>query len=71
MKSLQIVDPTLVAFNRALEIIFGYTFQIIAMEQMPTLLSITGTCLVLFSILAISVQDILIQYIPEKIKFLF
>ena len=71
IKSLQIVDPTLVAFNRALEIIFGYAFQIIVMEQMPTLLSITGAGLVLFSVLAISLQDILIRYIPEKMKFLF
>ena len=71
IKSLQIIDPTLVAFNRALEIIFGYAFQIIVMEQMPTLLSITGAGLVLFSVLAISLQDILIRYIPEKMKFLF
>ena len=59
------------AFNRALEIIFGYAFQIIVMKQMPTLLSITGAGLVLFSVLAISLQDTLIRYIPKKIKKLF
>ena len=70
-KALQLVDPTLVSFIKALEIIFGYIFQTIIMKQMPTVLSITGAGLVLFSITAISLQDFLIGYIPEKVKFLF
>ena len=70
-KALQLVDPTLVAFIRALEIIFSYVFQTVIMRQMPTVLSISGAGLVLFSITAISIQDFLIGCIPEKIKFLF
>ena len=70
-KSLQMIDPTTVAFIRALEIIFGYAFQIIIMHQLPTLLSIAGASLVLISILAITLQNYLLSIIPNKIKFLF
>ena len=70
-KSLQMIDPTVVAFIRALEIIFGYVFQVFVMQQIPTVLSLVGTGLVLISIIAISLQNILIVHIPENIRFLF
>ena len=70
-KSLQMVDPTIVAFLRSIEIVFGYIFQVIIMEQIPTVVCLTGAGLTLISILAMSLQDVLLPYIPEKIRFLF
>ena len=70
-KSLQMVDPTIVAFLRSIEIVFGYIFQVTIMEQIPTLVCITGAGLTLISILAMSLQVVVLPYIPEKIRFLF
>ena len=70
-KSLQMVDPTIVAFLRSIEIVFGYIFQVAIMEQIPTVVCITGAGLILISVLAMSLQNVLIPYIPEKIRFLF
>ena len=70
-KSLQMVDPTIVAFIRSLEIIFGYIFQVAIMNQIPTVLSLVGAGFVLISVLAISLQDILMVHIPERIRYLF
>ena len=70
-KSLQMVDPTIVAFLRSIEIVFGYVFQVTIMEQIPTVVCITGAGLTLISIFAMSLQDVVLPYIPEKIRFLF
>ena len=70
-KSLQLVDPTVVAFIRSLEIVFGYVFQVAIMHQIPTVLSLIGAGFVLISVLFISLQDVLIEYIPERVRFLF
>ena len=70
-KSLKLVDPTVVGFIRSLEIIFGYIFQVAVMKEIPTVMSLIGSGLVLFSVLAISLQDILMRRIPENIQYLF
>ena len=70
-KALKMVDPTLVSFLRSLEIVFGFVFQVAVMQQIPTVLSLAGAGMVLVSIIAISLQDLLMVYIPEKIRFLF
>ena len=70
-KALKMVDPTLVAFLRSLEIEFGFIFQMAVMKQIPTVLSLIGAGMVLISIVAVSLQDLLMVYIPEKIRFLF
>ena len=70
-KSLQMIDPTIVAFLRSIEIVFGYVFQVIIMEQIPTIVCLTGAGLTLISVLAMSLQDVLLPCIPEKIRFLF
>ena len=41
-KALKMVDPTLVAFLRSLEIVFGFIFQVAVMKQIPTVLSLIG-----------------------------
>ena len=70
-KSLQMIDPTIVAFVRALEIVFAYIAQIAIMHQLPTSLAIIGGSCVLVSVLAMAVQDKVTALIPEKIRFLF
>jgi drug/metabolite transporter (DMT)-like permease len=70
-KALKMVDPTLVAFLRSLEIVFGFIFQIAVMKQIPTVLALSGAGMVLISIIAVSLQDFIMVYIPEKIRFLF
>ena len=70
-KSLQMIDPTIVAFLRSIEIVFGYIFQVTIMEQIPTVVCLTGAGLTLISVLAMSLQDVLLPCIPEKIRFLF
>ena len=70
-KSLQMVDPTIVAFLRSIEIVFGYIFQVAIMKEIPTLICLTGASLTLISVLAMSLQDVLLPCIPEKIRFLF
>ena len=70
-KSLQMIDPTVVAFIRSLEIVFAYIFQITIMSQIPTVLALVGAGLGFISILAISVQHMIMPYIPERIRFLF
>ena len=46
-------------------------FQIAIMHQIPTVLSLVGAGFVLISVLFISLQDVLIEYIPERVRFLF
>ena len=70
-KSLQMIDPTIVAFVRALEIVFAYIAQVAIMHQLPTSLAIIGGSCVLVSVLAMAVQDKVTALIPEKIRFLF
>ena len=70
-RSLQMIDPTVVSFVRALEIIVAYVAQYVIMEEVPTLLSIVGAALVLLSVSSMTLQNFIIQLIPERIRFLF
>ena len=70
-KSLQLIDPTLVAFLRALEIILGYAVQIVIMGQVPSIISISGAFIVLFSVIAMALYSKIYNKIPESIRFLF
>ena len=70
-KSLQLIDPTLVAFLRALEIILGYAVQIVIMGQVPSIISMSGAFIVLFSVIAMALYAKIHDKIPESIRFLF
>ena len=70
-KSLQMIDPTIVAFVRAMEIVFAYVAQIVIMHQLPNLLAIIGGSCVLFSLLAMVFYEKIMILIPEKIRFVF
>ena len=70
-KSLQLIDPTLVAFLRALEIILGYAVQIVIMGQVPSIISMSGAFVVLFSVIAMALYAKVRNKIPESIRFLF
>ena len=56
-KSLQMINPTIVSFFKALEIIMAFSIQIIIMQQYPNILAIIGATLVLLSVTLITVQD--------------
>ena len=70
-KSLQMIDPTLVAFVRSLEIIFGYVVQITILRQIPTILSLTGAILVFASVTAFSMQYRIMALIPYAYRVIF
>ena len=70
-KSLQLIDPTLVAFLRALEIILGYAVQIVIMGQVPSVISMSGAFVVLFSVIAMALYAKIHNKIPESVRFLF
>lgn len=70
-KALQMIDPTVVAYVRALEIVFAYVVQVVFMHQMPAILSIVGATLVLFSVIAIAAQEKFVSVLPERVRFIF
>lgn len=70
-KSLQMIDPTVVAFIRALEIVFAYIIQVAIIQQIPAVMSIIGASLVLLSVFAMALHDKIMAMLPDKIKFLF
>ena len=70
-KSLQMIDPTVVSFVRALEIIVAYVAQYVVMNEVPEMLSIVGAALVLVSVSSMTLQNLIVQIIPQRIRFLF
>ena len=70
-KSLQMIDPTVVSFVRALEIVVAYVAQYVVMEEVPEMLSLIGAALVLISVSSMTLQNFIVQLIPERIRFLF
>ena len=60
-KSLQMIDPIVVSFFKALEVIIAFTIQIIGMHQFPNNFVIIGAILVLLSVILISIQDFLVK----------
>jgi len=57
-RSLQLVPPTTVAVLRAMEIILAYLVQALVMAEVPGLLACSGSSLVVLSVLAFALEDI-------------
>ena len=53
------IDPTVVAFIKTLEIIMAFLVQIVVMKEVPNYLEIIGAILVTISVASIAVQDYL------------
>ena len=70
-KSLQMIDPTCVAFVRSLEIIFGYIVQITTLGQIPSVLSLSGAILVFMAVAAYSLQYRIMAVIPNHFRVIF
>ena len=70
-KSLQMIDPTCVAFVRSLEIIFGYIVQITILGQIPSVLSLSGAVLVFVSVASYSLQYRIMAVIPYAFRVIF
>ena len=58
-RSLRLIPPTTVAVLRAMEIILAYTVQALVMGQIPNSLSITGSGLVMVSVVSFALEEIL------------
>ena len=69
-KSLQMIDPTIVAFIRSLEIILAYIVQFAIIGDIPNTLSLIGASIVLLCVTAMTLQTFLISLVPERFQFL-
>ena len=69
-KALQMIDPTVVAFVRALEIVLEYTIQVSFMHQVPGVLSIVGALLVMISVFGMAFQEKIVSTLPERIRLI-
>jgi len=56
-RSLQLIPPTTVAVLRALEIILAYIAQAAVMGEIPNILAITGSTIVMFSVIAFALEE--------------
>ncbi len=67
-KSLQMIDPTVVAFVRSFEIVLAYIVQIGIIGDLPNTLSLIGAGMVLVSVTAMSLQKQLISLLPSRLQ---
>ena len=51
------IDPTVVAFIKTLEILMAFLVQIVIMKEVPNYLEIIGAILVALSVASIAIQD--------------
>jgi len=58
-RSLQLIPPTTVAVLRAMEIILAYIIQAVVMGEVPDTLAITGSSLVMMSVVAFALEDLI------------
>ena len=70
-RALQLIDPTLVAFVRSLEIVLAYLVQAFWMADIPEPSSVFGSSLVILCVILIGFEDKFMSFVPEKIKYLF
>jgi len=59
-RSLQLIPPTTVAVLRAMEIILAYIAQAVVMREVPDSLAITGSSLVMLSVVAFALEELII-----------
>ena len=69
-KSLQMIDPTVVAFIRSLEIVLAYIVQYAVIGDNPNTLSLIGAGIVLICVTAMTLQNVLVSFVPERFRFL-
>ena len=58
-RSLRLIPPTTVAVLRSLEIVLAYIVQAVVMGEVPDWLSITGSGLVMVSVVAFALEQML------------
>lgn len=69
-KSLQMADPTIIAFIRSFEIVIAYIVQYAVQGNIPNSLSVIGATLVFLSVTSMALQKLVVGMMPERIKFL-
>jgi len=60
-RSLQLIPPTTVAVLRALEIILAYIAQALVMGEIPNVLAVTGSSIVMFSVIGFALEETLLS----------
>ena len=65
--SLHLVEPTVVSLCRSLEIVIGYIFQVCILKEPTSSQSLLGATLVLFSVVAITVEKNVVGRVENKI----
>ena len=58
-RALRLVPPTTMAVLRAMEIVLAYVIQALVMREIPNSLSVTGSGLVMISVVAFALEKIL------------
>jgi len=61
-RSLQLIPPTTVAVLRAMEIILAYLAQALVMGEIPDLLAISGSSLVMLSVVAFALEELILSH---------
>lgn len=61
-RSLQLIPPTTVAVLRAMEIILAYLAQALVMGEVPDLLAISGSSLVMLSVVAFALEELILSH---------
>ena len=66
------IDPTMAAALRSLEIVVAYLVQILVMHVIPPTECLLGAGLVLISVVSISLESVIVnRYIPSRIRAVF
>jgi len=66
-RSLRLIPPTTVAVLRAKEIILAYVAQAALMGEIPNAISISGSSLVMLSVVAFALEEVILGWI-QKLK---
>merc|ERR1712226_557193 len=61
-RSLQLIPPTTVAVLRAMEIILAYLAQALVMGEVPDLLAISGSSLVIGAVVAFALEELILAH---------
>lgn len=65
-QAVQLIGPIMDSFIRTADVIVAYTIQIIFFHQCSDYLSITGAILIIMAIIFISIEDAVLNKLPDN-----
>ncbi len=66
--ALYLICPTIHSFIQSFQIVISFGLQILIMKEMASPLTICGGSLVFVSVVAISLEDFVVEKFPRKIQ---